>query len=229
MSFVAQTMVEAVKEIEGSTLTPMAAVAGAVADAVRERFQEKNLDFLSVNNGGDISVFNRARRAVNVGMGDIRTGEATPYVLRIEGRHKFGLATSGFGGRSFTLGLADIVTVVARTGAIADAAATFICNMTNVETDDVIRKKAVEIDPCTDIPDEWVTVRIGPLDDRHVGEALTNGLSSAQALKDRGAILDAVIILKGRLVATRGGEENICVEVDHGGQKTDYNCRRHLC
>jgi uncharacterized protein len=226
---VARRMVEAVNAIDGISLTPMAAVAGAVADALLEGLKEKGLDFISVNNGGDISLFNPSGRRVRIGLGDIGAGTATPYILEIDGITECGLATSGFGGRSFTLGLADMVTVLARTGAIADAAATSICNATNVETERVIRKRAAEIDPCSDIADEWVTVAVGGLDDALVLRALGNGLAWAQTLKDRRLILEAVINLKGHLVVTSGGDKNIHVEVNHGDQEACYDRGGHIC
>ena len=213
---VARSMVEAVKAIDEMTLTPMAAVAGAVADIVKARLVKEEIDFISVNNGGDISVLSRAQRVVRIGIGDIGTGESMPYILKVDGLTQYGVATSGFGGRSFTLGLADTVTVVAPTGAIADAAATLICNKTTVETDQVVRKRAGEIDPCSDIPEEWVTVKIGALNDSLINEALRRGLGCARQLKDCLAILDAVIVLRGRLVTTVVGNKKISLEVEYG-------------
>ena len=229
MSPVAQKMVEAVKVIDQVTLTPMAAVAGAVADAMKEWLKEKGLEFVSVNNGGDISLFNRSGREVNIALGDIETGKPTPYTLVIKGMLDCGVATSGFGGRSFTLGLADMVTVIAGTGAIADAAATLICNATNVESDQVLRRKAGEIDPCSDIPDEWVTVEIGALDESLIRESLARGLALARELKENNSIRDGIIVMKGDMVTTLGSDENIYMEVDYGDQKADYSGRGYIC
>lgn len=229
MSPVAQKMVEAVKAVDRNKLTPMAAVAGAVADALKEWLKEKDLEFISVNNGGDVSLFNRSGKAVKIAMGDIGTGEQTPYVLVIKDMVDCGIATSGFGGRSFTLGLADMVTVIARTGAMADAAATLICNATDVETDQVERRRAGEIDPCSDIAEEWVTVQIGGLDECLIKKALANGLALSHALKGDNSILDAVIVLKGHMVTTLGGDENIYMEVDYGDQEDGHGGRGYIC
>ena len=228
MSPVARSMVEAVMAIDGSTMTPMAAVAGAVADTVKERLLREDIDFLSVNNGGDISLFSRGGRTMRIGIGDIGSGAPVQYVLKIDGIEQCGVATSGFGGRSFTLGLADTATVIAATGAIADAAATMICNETNVETDRVIRKRGAEMDPCSDIGEEWVTVEIGALDDALVGEALDRGIACARQLKERSAILDAVITLRGRLVTTVRGDNNIYLEADHGDQEDSHHRGRDV-
>jgi ApbE superfamily uncharacterized protein (UPF0280 family) len=192
---VAQAMLGAVRAVSEETLTPMAAVAGAIADAVRARLSLHEPDYLSVNNGGDISV---------------------PHTLTIDNLSHFGLATSGFGGRSFTLGLADMVSVVAPTGALADAAATLICNHTRIDSLDVTRRPAREIDPLTDIPDELVTVRIGRLSGGEITEALAAGKRAAGRLKSQGIILDAVIVLRDKMVTTINGGGNVQLEVLDG-------------
>jgi uncharacterized protein len=213
---VARAMIEAVKEVDPAALTPMAAVAGAVAGELLDFLKVEDLEFLSVNNGGDIAVCNHRPKPVGIGIGDIRSGGPNPYALRIEGLTDFGVATSGFGGRSFTLGLADMVSVVARSAPLADAAATFICNHTNVEHASVVRRKAAEIDPSTDIPEEMVTVRIGELSREAVREALSKGKEAAERLKSEDRIHDAVIVLKGEAVATIEPGGNILLEVAHG-------------
>jgi len=211
-----RNMVEAAKAVDEEGLTPMASVAGAVSDGLRKFLKADNPDVIMINNGGDISIFNGAGKALGIGIGDIATGSPTPYVLRIAGMNGFGIATSGFGGRSFTLGLADLATVVAPTGALADAAATFLGNRTNVQTDAVTREKACDVDPLTDIPEELVTIRIGEMDRELVMKALRNGLAEAARLKDRGVIHEALIVIKGEMAATMGGGNNIKLEVEHG-------------
>jgi ApbE superfamily uncharacterized protein (UPF0280 family) len=216
MPDVPRKMVEAVKAIDEASLTPMAAVAGAVADAIKKFLKNEGLDLVSVNNGGDISIFNKKGRCLKIDIGDIHTGESSPYMLNIEQLIDFGLATSGFGGRSFTLGLADSVTVIAATGAVADAAATFICNCTNTESDQVVRQKASEIDSLTDIPDDNVTIIIGQLNDRDILKALDNGLSIAANNKNKKHIYDAILKLRGHMVTTINGDNPIKLEVRNG-------------
>ncbi|MCX8021755.1 MAG: hypothetical protein N2745_03185 [Syntrophorhabdaceae bacterium] len=215
-------MVEAVKIVDEKTLTPMAAVAGAVADGLKERLKEDGIDFIAINNGGDISIFNGSKKAIRVGLIEIKRGNPSPFILKIEGFKDVGIATSGFGGKSFTLGLADMATVIAKTGAIADAAATFICNMTNVGSTRVLRKRAIEIDPITDIPDDFVTVEIGSLTDKEKEEALRNGLSWAERLKTYGVIYDAIIILDNSMVTTIDGKCDIKLEVQDGDKKNSH-------
>ena len=216
MSYVPRKMVDAVKVIDEVSLTPMAAVAGSIADALKEFLKNEWLDLISVNNGGDISIFNKNGRELKIDIGDIHTGESSPHLLSIEQITDYGLATSGFGGRSFTLGLADSVTVIATTGALADAAATFICNCTNTETDQVIRRKASEIDPLTDIPDYEVTIKINDLSNFDIMKSLENGLYNASKLKQLNFIYDAVIKLRGHMVTTIDGDNPIKLEVHNG-------------
>jgi uncharacterized protein len=216
MPDVPRKMVEAVKAIDEASLTPMAAVAGSVADAIKEFLKNEGLDLVSVNNGGDISIFNKKGRGLKIDIGDIHTGESSPYMLNIEQLIDYGLATSGFGGRSFTLGLADSVTVVAATGAVADAAATFICNCTNTDSDQVIRQKASEIDPLTDIPDDNVTISIGQLNDNDILQSLENGLDIADNIKKLKHIYDVIIKLQGHMVTTINGDNPIKLEVHNG-------------
>jgi hypothetical protein len=214
---VARVMVDAAKRVDEGALTPMAAVAGAVADSIRAYLSTREIDFASVNNGGDVSVLNRDGRVLHIGIGDIRKNSITPYRLVVKGLASFGMATSGFGGRSFTLGIADAATVVADSGAVADAAATYVGNATNVESWLVARKKAAEIDPDTDIPDEMVTVSVGKLDGELIREALSRGLYAAVKLKEAGIIRDAVLMLRGEMVTTIGKHgDTITLEVLNG-------------
>jgi hypothetical protein len=213
---VPKKMINAVKVVDETTLTPMAAVAGSVADAMKEYLKNEGIDLVSVNNGGDISIFNKYGRKLVINIGDIPTGEALPYMLNIDHLTDYGIATSGFGGRSFTLGLADSVTVIAETGALADAAATYICNCTNIDSDQVIRQKASEIDPLTDIPDELVTLRINQLNERDIFKSLENGLIMANNIKENKYIYDTVITLQGHMVTTINGDNPIKLEVHNG-------------
>ncbi len=221
----AKRMIMAVKAVDEETLTPMAAVAGAVADLVKEYLSSSGeMDLLSVNNGGDISICNRSGRTMTIGIGDAGSGMPTPYVLKVEGPGSFGVATSGFGGRSFTLGLADIVSVTADSAALADAAATLIANRTTVEAAGVVRRRAREVDPLTDIPDELVTVDRGCLDTEAVMAAVAKGREEAARLKSAGVIREAVVILKGCTMHTLDEKSVIKLEVLHGSAENCHHC-----
>jgi hypothetical protein len=112
--------------------------------------------------------------------------------------------------------LAESVTVIAATGAVADAAATFICNCTNTESDQVVRQKAAEVDPLTDIPDDNVTISIGQLNERDIFNALENGLIIAANIKNKRHIYDAIIKFQGHMVTTINGDNPIKLEVRNG-------------
>jgi len=213
---IGRDMVEAVKRVDESSLTPMAAVAGAVADHIKAFLTKYNLDFISVNNGGDISIRNEKKRSLRIGIGDIQSGRNLPYTLVIRDLTQVGLATSGFGGRSFTLGIADLGTAIAKNGALSDAAATFICNKTTVKAPGIVHQLAGALDPQTDISEELVTVQVGELKKEQVQTALEEGLQAASRLKRDGVIFGAVIMLKGEIVSTLHHSKTIHLEVDHG-------------
>ncbi|HOP85664.1 MAG TPA: UPF0280 family protein [Syntrophorhabdaceae bacterium] len=213
----AKKMIEAVKTVDEETLTPMASVAGAVSDEIKAYLKKEGFDFISVNNGGDISIFNKdLEKSTKVSIGHVNKNIHTPYILNIKGIKDYGIATSGLGGRSFTLGIAEIGTVIAETGAIADAAATYICNKTDVVSKNVLKEKASVIDPTTDIPHEYVTIDISKLNQEEANIALQNGLKIAYNLKEEKKIFDAFIFLKGNMVTTITGDKNIKLEVSHG-------------
>ncbi len=217
MPSVAKRMIDAVKMVDEKTLTPMASVAGAVSDEIKNFLLSEGYDFITVNNGGDLSVFkDNPDRILKVAVGDINKNIHTPYILNIKELRDFGIATSGVGGRSLSLGIAEIGTVIAETGAVADAAATFICNKTNTDSDKIKRIKASEIDPLTDIPDDYVTIEIGELNQDEINNALSNGLEYAHNLLKKNIIIDAFLYLKGNTVTTITDEKYIKLEVLHG-------------
>jgi len=108
-----------------------------------------------------------------------------------------GIATSGRGGRSFSLGIADSATVLAATAAMADAAATLIANAVNVDHPAIERRPACTLDPDSDLLDLPVTVAVGPLPPGVVAEALDRGLAEARRLRLCGLIDSAALSLQG--------------------------------
>ena len=115
-----------------------------------------------------------------------------------------GIATSGARGRSFSLGIADSVTVLARDAATADVAATLIANAVNVESPAIRRRPARELDPDSDLRDLAVTVSVGPLEPDEMETALDRGLERAFDYRRRGLIEDAALMLQGRTRALAG-------------------------
>jgi hypothetical protein len=112
------------------------------------------------------------------------------------------VATSGLGGRSFTKGIASAATVLAENASLADAAATVIGNFTNVDDPNITRTLAEKIYPDTDIAGEWVTVEVGKLSSEKIEEALTNGLTKANSICQKGLIKGALIAVQGKVVWT---------------------------
>ena len=200
---VARRMLEACRPFAGVFLTPMAAVAGAVGDELlAQMLGAARLDRVFINNGGDIAVFMAPGQALEVGIAGAFSRGNVPVLngrLRLEaGSGVGGIATSGARGRSFSLGIADAVTVLARTAAAADAAATLIANAVNVETSAVARRPAAELDPDSDLGDRLVTVAVGALTAAEIETALAAGAARAEAYRRQGLIIAAALMLARR-------------------------------
>ena len=111
-----------------------------------------------------------------------------------------GVATSGWQGRSQSLGIADSVTVLAPTAAAADAAATLIANAVDLPGHRAIRRcPAREISPDSDLGARLVTVEVGPLGQRDIDRALDAGLAFARGVADKGLIRAARLSLQGHV------------------------------
>ena len=109
-----------------------------------------------------------------------------------------GVATSGWRGRSHSLGIADSVTVLAKTAADADVAATLIANSISVTSPAISRQPAYELAPDSDLQDRLVTVAVGPLTDDEIYRALFAGSSLAAAMHEDGQIAAVYARLQGR-------------------------------
>ena len=201
---VARRMVEACRPFAGAFVTPMAAVAGAVADELlAEMTAAAPLERVFVNDGGDIAVLVAPGHALDIGVAGEHSRGAAPIIngtVRIDAASGVGgLATSGARGRSFSLGIADSVTVLARNAATADAAATLVANAVNVASPAIRRRPAHELDPDSDLRDLPVTVSVGALMPEEVDAALAGGLARAADFSRRGLIVDAALMLAGRI------------------------------
>jgi ApbE superfamily uncharacterized protein (UPF0280 family) len=184
--------------MEESDLTPLAAVAGTSSDVVADFMIHQGGTKIIIDNGGDIAIRLRAGEVAKVGIKtDIRARDPS-YIISInETMGIGGVATSGLGGRSFTKGIATAATVLSENASFADAAATVIGNVTNVEDFHIKRSLAENIYPETDIAGEWVTTEVGKLSQKEIEDALNHGLSKADSLCRRG-------LIKGSLIAVRG-------------------------
>jgi ApbE superfamily uncharacterized protein (UPF0280 family) len=193
----ARRMADAVRLHRGVFVTPMAGVAGAVADEVLAAMVEgRRLDRAYANNGGDIAIHLEGDAEFTVGL--VGLPEAPEPVGRFTITPAMpvrGVATSGRHGRSFSLGIADAVTVLARNAASADVAATLIANRVNVDHPAIERHSAQTLDPDSDLGQLPVTVAVGPLDEASRDAALDAGLACAQAMREAGLIHGAVLAL----------------------------------
>jgi len=181
-------------------ITPMAAVAGAVAEEILEAMTSAALlERAYVNNGGDIALHLTAGQEFTVGMVERPDrpslfGTATIHAGQCIG----GIATSGWRGRSFSLGIADAVTVLAENAAAADAAATVIANAVDVPGHPaILRKPACDIDPQSDLGNLPVTRYVGQLDENDVEIAVDSGDALAHNLIHQGLIHSAALSLQG--------------------------------
>jgi len=192
---VARRMAEAVWPHRAVFITPMAAVAGAVADEMLQAILAgRTLDKAYVNDGGDIAIHLSTGHSLRAG---IFAQTLDGAVTLTHDRPVRGIATSGRGGRSFSLGIADGVTVLARTAAAADAAATLIANAVDVDHPAIERRPACELDPDSDLGDLAVTVSVGELPHAAIDAALGRGLEEAQRLRRLGLINGAALSLRG--------------------------------
>lgn len=197
---IARRMVEAVWPYRDVFITPMAAVAGAVAEHVLAAMVEAApLRRAIVNNGGDIAIHLAEGQKLRAGVvGDLALPkmDATIEINSTDPIH--GIATSGWRGRSQSLGIADSVTILARTAATADAAATIIANAINVDDPAIRRLPACEVRDDSDLGDLPVTVEVGPLSPQKIEQALQCGVDRAAELQARGLIVAAYLQLQGQ-------------------------------
>lgn len=202
-SAVARRMYAACLPFADVFVTPMAAVAGAVADELLACMAAAApITRAFVNDGGDIAVRIPEGQALDVGLaGDFARGDspARNGHLRLDAASGVGgIATSGARGRSFSLGIADSVTVLARDAATADVAATLVANAVDVASPAVARRPACTLDPDSDLGERLVTVHVGALRADEIAMALDRGLTSARRYAERGLIIDAALLLSGR-------------------------------
>ncbi len=106
---------------------PMAAVAGAVAQAVCERFAQYSSEFV-VENGGDIFMRSTRERRVAL-LPDPSSGSAIGLKFRADMFPLAVCSSSSTIGHSLSFGKGELVTVVGKDAALADAAATRYCNL----------------------------------------------------------------------------------------------------
>jgi len=205
----AQRMMAAVRPYAADCfITPMAAVAGAVADeilaAMLAGFAPDNRPRrIYVNNGGDIALHLDPEAEYRVAIAREDGADLGGFAIAA-GSSVRGIATSGRGGRSLSMGIADSVTVLARNAAQADAAATVIGNAVDLPGHrSVMRAPANEIKDDSDLGRHLVVTGCGALTSLEISAALDAGMLKGEALRARGLIDRAALFLRdqGRVVA----------------------------
>jgi len=209
---VARRMWDACAAFSPMFITPMAAVAGAVAQELVPFYQRTGIERAWLNNGGDIALHLAPGQSARVGVyADLarfdwrRDAPRDGSLLTTDGQFELradqpvrGVATSGWRGRSFSLGIADSVTVLAATAAQADAAATVIANAVDVDDDAIRRLPASECKDNSDLGDTFVTVDVPPLAPAQVRSALDTGAVCARVLQKGGLVWAALLVCQGQ-------------------------------
>ena len=214
---IAKRMFYAVSDLD-VFVTPMAAVAGAVADEILDVMRKtvENSDYyldnvkrMYVNNGGDLSFWLKNGSSFSVGVIDnIETPELNTKVSLHHESPVRGIATSGWRGRSQSLGIADAVTVLAKSAVEADVAATLIANDVNIEYPGIEKRPASELKDDSDLGSMPVTVDVPSLPDFMVSEALNKGAKTARKFINMGIIETAYLSLqKQTLVVEKNNNE----------------------
>lgn len=198
---VAQRMHAAVAPLAAAHfITPMAAVAGSVAEEILVAMTgAARLDRAYVNNGGDIALHLARGERFSVGLIDRPDASGTLRTISVDADDPSrGIATSGRHGRSFSLGIADAVTVLARTASQADAAATIIANAVDLSGHSaIVRCPAQDLQPDSDLGARLVTRDVGELSEREIATALEFGAACARRLLVMGLIDSAILRLHG--------------------------------
>ena len=195
-------------------ITPMAAVAGSVAEEILAAMTKAApLNRAYVNNGGDIALHLTAEERFTVGLIDRPDGFGLlrTTIIRADDPCR-GVATSGYRGRSFSLGIADAVTVLASSAARADAAATIIANAVDLPGHPaIIRCRANELQPDSDLGGRLVTRSVGPLTNSEIDLALSAGMVEANRLLGKGLIDGAALGLQGdmRVIGLKKSDANV--------------------
>jgi ApbE superfamily uncharacterized protein (UPF0280 family) len=198
---IARRMVDAVSPFAHDIfITPMAAVAGAVAEEIIAAMTTAApLARAYVNNGGDIALHLSERRSFKVGLVDRPDLPNLFGTTEIHAQDPIrGIATSGYLGRSFSLGIAEAVTVLAPSAAMADAAATVIANAVDLPGHPAIQRvpaNSLQVD--SDLGAIPVTRSVGPLTHHEIEHALSRGLHRANTLREQGLITTAALHVKG--------------------------------
>ncbi len=210
--------------MDASFVTPMAAVAGCVAQDILAYLREPGIEKSWVNNGGDIAWFapQHSNQSFKVGIPGLSQSAS---LTLLPADQCWGIATSGWRGRSQSFGIADSVTVIAPTAGQADVAATLIANQVSLrhlvaDHPQVVQRPANQIKDDSDLGDRLVTVGVGALSGTEITCALDSGASFAHLLLSRGWIQGAVLCLHGQYRVCGGFSPQVQGEIkDDRGER----------
>jgi len=212
---IARRMLAAVRPYASRTfITPMAAVAGAVAEEILEAMTTvAELSRAYVNDGGDIALHLSPGEKFVVGMVERPDHPSLFGTTTIDASQPVrGIATSGWRGRSFSLGIADAVTVLADTATMADAAATIIANAVDLPGHPSIKRvPACELAPDSDLGHRLVTQSVAELSPDEIHDALSAGVRVAESLRVANLIRAAALNLRGETRVVAGGQGSLSV------------------
>ncbi len=212
---VARRMWAAADVYRPAFVTPMVAVAGAVAQELLLAYDRPGITRAWINNGGDIALHLTPGTSFRIGVFAQIERLAQLHVaggLQVDDRFEVahgsgvrGVATSGWRGRSFSLGIADSVTVLAASAAEADAAASLIGNAVNVDVPGILRVPASQLKDSSDLGHIPVTVEVPELTPAQAAKALAAGREHAMALREAGRIQACFITCQGWALSTETG------------------------
>ena len=198
VSDIANTMFESTQLFLPNFITPMASVAGSISELLLLKVLEKfDVNKIYINNGGDISLYITKNEKFNFSIG----GE-TNFVVEYSDTDGFGgIATSGWKGRSFSMGVADSVTVIAEKASIADAAATIICNHIDLENSKKVKKTiANNLYEDTDLDNKLITVSVESLTEAEIKQALSKGKIISEHYISKNLIKSVIINLQDNVL-----------------------------
>lgn len=207
---IASKMIRSVLALGDKDLTPMAAIAGTIGDAVADFLFNRGMTRVVVDNGGDVAVRLLGDASVTVGIRQKVDKQEISNVIALDSKlPSWGVTTSGLGGRSLTRGVASAATVISESASMADAAATAIANASFVEDEQVIQRLAEEMDPETDIAGLPVTAKVGPLSEETKAMAVSKAMERAEQLIEKDIILGAYVAVQGKIAMTRFFKERL--------------------
>lgn len=193
-----RVMAEAVLSAGEESLTPMAAVAGTLADAVADWLFANGADVAVVNNGGDVALRLGPGQQLRMGiLPELEGGLSQVVTLRAEDGIG-GVCTSGLGGRSLTRGIASAVSVFSRRCAVADACATHIANCSYLSSPRVHTCLAGDLEPESDIAGLTIVRQVEPLEEAEIRQGLEQIRQEARRQYERGNLLYAAADIQGR-------------------------------